>query len=844
MIVRTVFFRLAWTLAGLGLLFSAGPLAAQQEVPEVVRELLAEGDRHRAAGRFDQAVASYREARRLGPGVLEVFTPLGALHVARGELEVALEIFGAGLEIAPRDRQLLFNAAVMAMRLDRLDEALGLVERALEVRRNDAAAQSLHGAVLSRLDRPREALTALESAARIAPGDPQILFRLGNLHYQLQQREQAIEAFRKAIKKDRKLLRAHYNLGAVLVEMGRYDEALAAYRVALEPHEAAFAAGESVDASHARAYQNLGAIHFQREEWQQALDAYGKAVRLDPELTGALYNLGFIHFRLDQLDAAEKAYQSALALDPELPLAYLHLAQIHRRRGELEAAVRWLDEGLPRLKESAPRLEALRVLAQCQVSLGRIEESEKAYRALLEVAPEDLAARLELGRLLARTGRAEEARSELERVRRAAPENLDASLELAALARAEGRTDDLTALYEEVVRRAGGGQIWPVRLNLALVYLRQGALGNARGHLEALSRLKPPPGQPSNGYPGSGERKLIATLHGLLLALDGDLAGARKRLTAVSSRDAGFVAAADLLAVLEILQGSADSVSTESLTGSYSRLAGGTLGPMARANLGQALWLARRPGDARAHLEAAAEAFPQWLSVQAALGDIALGEKRYRDAIRQLTRAERLCGESISPLGSEIPDVFSATVGGSADGTGRLCERLARSLALARVGAALEDLVPALRGGRGLDGVRSLAARALAGELEAGPHAVALYVRGTALLGLGSDQAARRDLASAVAGELPEVLRAMAYNNLGVARLRLGKLEEAKAAFETARTGASPFAGATLNLGILLHDHAERPREALDRYREYLATSGRRRREVESWIERLEKIYR
>ena len=838
--MRIVLHSIARALIVAILWLATGPLAAQDDVPEVVRERLEEGDRHRAAGRLDQAVESYLEARRLGPGVLEVYSSLGAVHVSRKDPERALEAFNAGLGIDPDDRQLLFNAAVIALRLERFDEALGHVERALVKNKNDGALHSLHGAVLTRLDRPAQALAALEIAAKRQPGDPQILFRLGNLHHQLGQENEAVSAYRKAIKKDRSLLRAHYNLGAVLVELERYDEALDAYLTALAPLEQAFAAGEPVDAVHARAYQNLGAIYVQRQDWRPAFDAYTKALRLDPELTVALYNQGYVAYRLGDFEAAEGAYERALTLDSELPLAYLHLGRIQRQRGDLETAVTTLTTGLPRLTGDA-RLDALKALADCQQRLGNVSEAERALRSVLEAAPDDLPARLALGRALRRADRLEEARRELEQARRIAPDNVVAALELATLARREGREADERTLYESVLGRSGRPELWPVRLNLALLLLRQGAIAEARPHVEALTRLKSSSRANGGSLPGPAERQLIATIDGLLLVLADDLAAARKRLETVLAEDAGFAAAADILAVLDALEDPEQAA--VAMAESLDRLRGGALEATARANLGQTLWLAGRSHDAREHLESAARAFPRWLSLRAALGDIALAEERYGDAVTTISAAIELCADADAAtgaalrLGAAAESFFTTAVGGSA--TEPLCARLRQSLGLARVGSALARLEPALERGSGLGAVGDLADRALDASLPSEPRAAAFFVRGTVRLAQGADDAARRDLEQALGGELPASLRPRASNNLGVALTRLGRVDEARAAYEAASPG---LVDATLNLGILLDEHVGDPRAALEHYRAYRDAGGSRR-EVQAWIERLERIY-
>ncbi|MEM7582287.1 MAG: tetratricopeptide repeat protein [Acidobacteriota bacterium] len=808
----------------------------------MVRERLDEGDRHRVAGRFSEAIESYLEARRLGPSVLEVYTSLGALYTGQNELEKALEAFSSGLEMMPDDRQLLYNTAVLSMRLGRLEQALGAVERALAKHRSDAELHALHGAILSRLERPDEALTALETAAKRKPGDPQILFRLGNLQHQQGRAEAAIESYRKVIKKDRSMLRAYYNLGAVLLETGQLDAALSAYEVALEPLEEAFEAGSEVDPIHARAFQNLGAIYFQKKAWQPALDAYSKALKLDSELTAALYNQGFILFTLEQLEAAEQTYLKALELDRELPFAYLHLGLIEQRKGAFAAAARWLQEGLPRLDE-ASRKTALYTLAQSQEALGQSTEAEASYRELLELAPEDTVSRLALGRLLRRAGSLELARQELESVSAANPESLAARMELAALAQQQGRVEEQKRLFQELLEGAGSRpDMWPVRLNLALVYLQEGALSEAKLHLDALTRR---PKRQATVAPGAQELKLIATIQGLLDALEGDSRKGRGRIAEVLANDPGFAAAADIAAVLDAVTEDGanreDLVST--MSGTLARSIGRTVSAAAAANLGQVLWLEGRDADASPHLDGAAEAYPQWLSVRVALGAIALGERRYADAMAELEAAGELCASPTQwvLIGADpVANTFLTVLPGQ--DREALCEAAAKRLASARLGAAFEGLRPAFENGR-LAAVRQLADQALVAELAEGSRSVALYVRGTAQLGQGAFEAARRDLSSALQGPLPAALRPLAHNNLGVAHLRLEDIAAARSSFEAARGSRRRDSEATLNLGILLDDHANEPRVALELYREYLQSGGPRRSEVASWVERLEKIY-
>lgn len=814
-------------LAALAVLLGAlavSPLAAQDEdVPEVVRTLLDEGDRQRQAGKTDEAIVRYEEARRLAPRVVATYVALGALYHGQGNWEKALEVFAAGLEQSPDRPDLLFNAAVVSLRLGRAADTLAYVDRALAASARDANLHSLRSAALRELGRQDESLEAQQTAARLAPGDPQVLYRLGNLFYELDRKDEAIDAYRRAIRKDKGYLLAYYNLGAVLFDVGRYDEALEAYQVALEPVQSAFAAGQPVDAAHARAYLNLGAIYTRRSNREAALDAYGKALRLDPTLSEALYNQGFLYFELGRFDESDDAYRRALELDPSLPLAYLHLGAIAARRGRHEEAARWLEAGLDHLT-GADRRQALLALAAARRALGRAAEAEAAYREVLADDPGHVEALVALARQRRDAGDTEAARQLLERARAASPGDAGATLELAELARSAGDLAREKALYEEILGRAGDRpDLWPVRVNLARVLVELDERAAARRAFEPLVERLP---ELERRGLALRDGHALATAYALLLAAEGELAQARRRLAAVAP---AFTPAREALAVIDAFDGHPEAAA-ESLLATLPDHLGRELEAVAQANAGLALWLAGRGREAREHLEAAVRSLPRHLGLRLALGEIALAGGEMETARAHLEAAAARCdgGDALPdlPAGRELRVVL----GGPPQLCGRVRERLGAALAAASLAELSAGRAPA---------ARALAERALGLPLADAERAVAYLVRGTAELLAGADRGARADLELA-AGGLPPELAAVARNNLGVARYRLGDVDAARQQLE----GAAATPQATLNLGILLDDHGGDPERALELYESYLARGGSRRAEVEVWIERLRKVYR
>ena len=115
---------------------------------------------------------------------------------------------------------------------------------------------------------------------------------------------------------------------------------------------------------------------------------------------------------------AEQAFRSALELEERHPAALLGLARILAERAEDEEAAGLLDLVSP---VSSLAVEAERLAAELRTrATGPVDESK--LRAQIAARPEDLQARLDLGRSLAAQKRYEDALEELLQVVRMNPE--------------------------------------------------------------------------------------------------------------------------------------------------------------------------------------------------------------------------------------------------------------------------------------------------------------------------------------------------------------------------------------------------------------------------------------
>ncbi len=155
-------------------------------------------------GRFNDAIAAYREAIRLKPDYSEAHN----------------------------------NLAVTLQALGRTDEAIAAYREAVRLQPDYATAWSNLGGALQQQGNLNGAIDAHREALRIKPDYAMAYYNLGNALRAQRHTNEAIDAFRMAAKLKPDFAEAHSNLGAILHEQERLEESLAAYQEALRsrPH--------------------------------------------------------------------------------------------------------------------------------------------------------------------------------------------------------------------------------------------------------------------------------------------------------------------------------------------------------------------------------------------------------------------------------------------------------------------------------------------------------------------------------------------------------------------------------------------------------------------------------
>jgi tetratricopeptide (TPR) repeat protein len=201
----------------------------------------------------------------------------------------------------------------------------------------------------------------------------------------------------------------HYQAAAEAGKQQDRDKAFEELRAASEaaPDDA------KVHSELAKAYRALGKPLLAAHHTERAF-------RLDPPGHDQFISLLTIYCDLGKFDDAERLLREEVkSRFPESAEAYYYEGLIHLYSGKRDDGIRQaLDSFTESLRLNPKHFKAKYRYAESLSSLGRVDEAERAYRELLEVAPSNLGALSGLANVLRDQGRLDEARSVLEDLER------------------------------------------------------------------------------------------------------------------------------------------------------------------------------------------------------------------------------------------------------------------------------------------------------------------------------------------------------------------------------------------------------------------------------------------
>lgn len=287
--------------------------------------------------RFTEAIAVYRKALKLAPGVLPIRLNLGLAYFKSGHLTSAVEQFSAIVGQQPDHAQARQLRAVSLLELERYEEAareyealmpsqdvnvvLGLssaylrLDRAAEAQAlmtpllasDSAEAKLLVGQALIESGKLDEAKDALRRAAELNPKLPTVYLNLGAAYWRQQNTDAAIAEWRKELSAHPESFQANYTLGAALaLSPADSEEASRLLRKAM-----------ALKPANAMALFQLAKLVWRQSKGEESITLLERAVRADPDYREAHYLLGTIFQSLGRKEDAAKEFAAVKRISQE-----------------------------------------------------------------------------------------------------------------------------------------------------------------------------------------------------------------------------------------------------------------------------------------------------------------------------------------------------------------------------------------------------------------------------------------------------------------------------------------------------------------------------------------------
>ncbi len=628
--------------------------AAEAEIREAIRRTPEVADAHTlladlliAQGRVPEGIGALREVVRLQPKSASGHFALVSQLLRSADMaaaDTALDSMRAVLAEHPFTRYLV---ALRHFRENRLGEARDAVMQVLKDAPGFLPADLLAGTVLVRADEHALGRTHLERVLQGAPG-----------HVGARQA----------------LIVSHLATG----ESKRALELLQPLLQAPQPSP--------------RLLGLAGQVFLANGDFERSEEYFERASKASPDDPGVRMRLGVARMAGGDVDSAFEDLASAARMDETGIQADLALVVGHLRRGETDKALAAQTE----LERKQPD-NALVLNLRGGLMLARrdIAAARAAFEKALAKQPAYLAAAVNLARLDLAERKPQEAIGRLESVVKTDPKSVEALLTLAEMQRATGAAaPDVLRTLERAEAASPGG----VPANLAIIQhlllqrqtaqALQVAQRIAAAHqndpraIEALARAQLAAGDSQQAIaalnrlvslvPASPQPLVaLADVHRSLkdghaaeqalrkaLGLASDLIEARQRMIALAlernDKQGALQIAHDAqarnpqLPVGYLLEGDVHAVGGQwsEAAGAYRKALDRKGGGQAAARLHSSLIRANRREDAERMTEAWLRENPNDLVLRGHLGELALGERRYADAVKIFARMSEMAPQN------------------------------------------------------------------------------------------------------------------------------------------------------------------------------------------------------
>ena len=361
-----------------------------------------------ADNQLDEALKQYRELAAEDPENSSALVRICEIQRRQGKYEDALATIRQARKIKPEDLEAGYNEGLLLDVLGRYDEAASTYEKMVDeishangaYREDEKANRAIFlerlGTVYHEQNKTAEAIATYQKLIDMG-GESAVRGYEGQVeaYGEAKMYDRAVEVSRKAVDANPKELELKLMLAGALVEQGKSEEGLTLAKGLLDNSD-----------KDRPVWLRLGQFYTQMHRWKEADEAYGKAATLTvkkEDRTYLLFLKGALAERQKHYEPAEQFFRQALDLDPSNAMTLNYLGYMLADKGiRLPEALTLIRKAVDLEPLNGAYLDSL---GWVYFKLGQYELAEENLRQAVERDRTDPTVHDHLGDLYEKTGR-------------------------------------------------------------------------------------------------------------------------------------------------------------------------------------------------------------------------------------------------------------------------------------------------------------------------------------------------------------------------------------------------------------------------------------------------------
>ncbi|NUM51235.1 MAG: tetratricopeptide repeat protein [Flavobacteriales bacterium] len=297
----------------------------------------------------------------------------------------ALEILASVESLISGDTDFYFTKATIYSQLRMSQKAIDNFKKALEFADHNEDKEDVLISIAfeyENLSEFNKAVEYLKKTLTINPNNETALYEIVFCYEVLGQLESCIDYFNHFIDEHPYSYNAWYNLGISYNHIGLYEKSLEAFEYALTIQE-------EFPAAHYSKASTLVSL----ARYEEAIESFKETMKYEEPDALCFYNIGECYEKLEDYNNALGYYQRATKLDPYFGDAWMGIAYVYNQTNRLYAAAHYIEKAAEIDNKNE---DYLYLYADIKRNLGFIEEAIEAYKTVIQLAPDNESAYIDL----------------------------------------------------------------------------------------------------------------------------------------------------------------------------------------------------------------------------------------------------------------------------------------------------------------------------------------------------------------------------------------------------------------------------------------------------------------